>query len=210
MARTFNMGIGMVLVVSPDAVDIVQSLVAISGDVALAIGTVQPGTQKAVITGLESVLLSSYMSWAIGLPKEVTPAPKPKKRRVGILLSGTGTNMEALVAFARDPKNDSAADIVVVVSNIASAVGVEKARALGIATEVLTILDRSNMIVSVMIRIRLDEFPHQHFASKFFLFNVILEVSLKPSLKNVGIVELASFFLDTTTRWPLIMPGCIR
>ncbi|OQV21677.1 Trifunctional purine biosynthetic protein adenosine-3 [Hypsibius exemplaris] len=137
MARTFNMGIGMVLIVSPDSVDVVQSKIAENGEIALAIGTVVEGKRETRIEGLESSLLSSYMSWAVclsDLPLKTTARPK---RKVGILLSGTGTNMEALVAYTRDPLNRSAAEVVVVVSNIPDAIGVAKAKALGIPVEIV-------------------------------------------------------------------------
>ena len=55
--------------------------------------------------------------------------------RVGVLISGGGSNMAALIAAARDPAYP--AEIVCVVSNIASAGGLAKARAAGIATAVV-------------------------------------------------------------------------
>ncbi|PZU50319.1 MAG: phosphoribosylglycinamide formyltransferase [Sphingomonas sp.] len=54
------------------------------------------------------------------------------RRRVAVLLSGRGTNMQALAEAARDP--DYPAEIVLVLSNRAAAPGLEVARALGIAT----------------------------------------------------------------------------
>jgi phosphoribosylglycinamide formyltransferase-1 len=52
--------------------------------------------------------------------------------KVGILISGRGSNMAALIAAAEDP--DYPAEIACVVSNVASAGGLETARAAGIAT----------------------------------------------------------------------------
>ena len=54
------------------------------------------------------------------------------KARVGILLSGGGTNAMALIAAAADP--DYPAEIALVVSNRPSAEGLVKARAAGVAT----------------------------------------------------------------------------
>jgi phosphoribosylglycinamide formyltransferase-1 len=54
------------------------------------------------------------------------------KRRVAILISGRGSNMVSLIEAARAP--DYPAEIVLVVSNIAGAGGLEKARAAGIET----------------------------------------------------------------------------
>lgn len=57
------------------------------------------------------------------------------KRRVGVLISGGGSNMAALIAAARDPAYP--AEIAVVVSNRADAGGLAKAAAAGIPTAVV-------------------------------------------------------------------------
>ena len=56
------------------------------------------------------------------------------RRKVGILISGRGSNMQALIKAAADPAY--AAEIAVVISNRADANGLEFAKARGIATEV--------------------------------------------------------------------------
>jgi phosphoribosylglycinamide formyltransferase 1 len=57
------------------------------------------------------------------------------KRRVAILISGRGSNMVALIDAARAA--DFPAEIVAVISNRADAPGLEKAKASGVATEVI-------------------------------------------------------------------------
>ena len=57
------------------------------------------------------------------------------RKRVGVLISGRGSNMAALVAAARDPAYP--AEIVCVVSNRAGAAGLEFAKAQGIAAHVI-------------------------------------------------------------------------
>lgn len=57
------------------------------------------------------------------------PAPIAR-RRVGVLISGGGSNMAALIAAARDPAFP--AEIVCVLSNRADAGGLDKARAAGV------------------------------------------------------------------------------
>jgi phosphoribosylglycinamide formyltransferase-1 len=57
------------------------------------------------------------------------------KLRVGILISGRGSNMAALIEAARD--KDYPAEIACVVSNAASAAGLETAKTAGIATAVI-------------------------------------------------------------------------
>ena len=55
------------------------------------------------------------------------------RKRVGILISGRGSNMQALVRAAQDPAFP--AEITVVISNRPAAPGLDFARAQGIATE---------------------------------------------------------------------------
>ena len=63
-------------------------------------------------------------------------APRNGRRtRVGVLISGGGSNMAALIAAAADPAYP--AEIVCVVSNVATAGGLAKAAAAGIATAVV-------------------------------------------------------------------------
>ena len=57
------------------------------------------------------------------------------KRRVAILISGRGSNMAALIDAAK--AKDYPAEIAVVISNRAEAAGLERAKAGGIATEVI-------------------------------------------------------------------------
>lgn len=57
------------------------------------------------------------------------------RKKVGILISGRGSNMQALVKAARDPAYP--AEIVVVISNRPAAPGLDFAKAQGIATEAL-------------------------------------------------------------------------
>src|ERR1700759_4098891 len=57
------------------------------------------------------------------------------KRRVAILISGRGSNMAALVKAAQ--ASDYPAEISVVISNRADALGLERAKASGIATAVI-------------------------------------------------------------------------
>jgi phosphoribosylglycinamide formyltransferase-1 len=62
-------------------------------------------------------------------------ATRPNRRRVGILISGGGSNMAALIAASKAP--DYPAEIVLVVSNRPNAGGLDKARAAGVATAVV-------------------------------------------------------------------------
>jgi phosphoribosylglycinamide formyltransferase 1 len=62
----------------------------------------------------------------------VTPLPS---RRLGVLISGRGSNLQALIAAIADGRLD--ASIAVVISNVAGAGGLDRAREAGIETVVL-------------------------------------------------------------------------
>jgi phosphoribosylglycinamide formyltransferase-1 len=57
------------------------------------------------------------------------------RKRVAILISGRGSNMAALIEAAQAP--DYPAEIALVISNVADAAGLARARAAGIATEIV-------------------------------------------------------------------------
>jgi phosphoribosylglycinamide formyltransferase-1 len=57
------------------------------------------------------------------------------RQRVAILISGRGSNMDALIAATKDPTYP--AEIALVLSNVPTAAGIEHARQMGIATAVV-------------------------------------------------------------------------
>ena len=68
----------------------------------------------------------------------MTPDPISRfvSRRIGVLISGRGSNLQALIDATRDGRLD--ATIAVVVSNIENAPGLERARRAGIETLVIS------------------------------------------------------------------------
>jgi phosphoribosylglycinamide formyltransferase-1 len=90
-----------------------------------------------------------------------------KKKRVAILISGRGSNMRALIEAAKD--KNYPAEIVLVISNVAGAGGLEFARQHGIKTEVI---------------------EHKKFPSRE-IFDNAMNVALKKA--NAEIVALAGF-----------------
>jgi phosphoribosylglycinamide formyltransferase-1 len=58
-----------------------------------------------------------------------------ERKRVAILISGRGSNMDALIGAAKDPAYP--AEIALVLSNVPGAAGIERARQIGIATAVV-------------------------------------------------------------------------
>ncbi|XP_033835220.1 trifunctional purine biosynthetic protein adenosine-3 [Periophthalmus magnuspinnatus] len=141
MSRTFNCGLGAVLVVAPlDAQRVLRQLQAY--EEAWIVGSLdkkQLGAENVVVRNLKQSLLKSEggATADVKLDKNGhgdSSAPRIKKR-VGVLISGTGTNLQALIEQARRPS--SSAEIVVVISNRPGVQGLKRAALAGIQTRVV-------------------------------------------------------------------------
>ncbi|XP_072304881.1 trifunctional purine biosynthetic protein adenosine-3 [Eucyclogobius newberryi] len=141
MSRTFNCGLGAVLVVAPlDAQRVLRQLQAF--EEAWIVGSLakkQLGADNVVVRNLKQSLVNSGGGATADVKLEknghggkVTPR---LKKRVGVLISGTGTNLQALLEQARRPS--SSAEIVVVISNRPGVQGLKRAALAGIQTRVV-------------------------------------------------------------------------
>ncbi|XP_061571488.1 trifunctional purine biosynthetic protein adenosine-3 [Cololabis saira] len=143
MARTFNCGLGAVLVVAPpDAQRVLRQLQA--QEEAWIVGSLvhkQPGAEPVLVRNLNHSLTNTGPSSTDesgveqnGSCQGNNTAPT-KRTRVGVLISGTGTNLQALMEQAKRPS--SAAEIVVVISNRPGVLGLKRASLAGIQTRVV-------------------------------------------------------------------------
>ncbi|XP_045623812.2 trifunctional purine biosynthetic protein adenosine-3 [Procambarus clarkii] len=132
MARTFNCGVGLVLVVA--AGDVAQVKQLIPDNEVLVIGSLQPRTEgcsQVIIEGLDNVLRVGAASMMTLCPSLVTPS-----KRVAVLISGSGTNLQALLDHTQSGL--SAAKIVLVISNVPDVKGLQRAKDAGVATKVIS------------------------------------------------------------------------
>uniref|UniRef100_A0A3Q4GNS3 Trifunctional purine biosynthetic protein adenosine-3 n=1 Tax=Neolamprologus brichardi TaxID=32507 RepID=A0A3Q4GNS3_NEOBR len=121
MARTFNCGLGAVLVVAPvDAQRVLSQLQA---------------HEEAWIVGSLAHKEPEVAVEANGGCHDNSMVPR-KRTKVGVLISGTGTNLQALIKQAKRPC--SSAEIVVVISNKPGVQGLKRASLAGIQTRVTT------------------------------------------------------------------------
>ncbi|XP_025083227.1 LOW QUALITY PROTEIN: trifunctional purine biosynthetic protein adenosine-3-like [Pomacea canaliculata] len=129
MARTFNCGIGAVLVINKSDLQLVLDRLAESGEKASVIGVVEQksGLDQVRIKHLKAALAQSW--------KKVPGVTR--KKRVAVLISGTGTNLQALIDHTKNPANNSAAEIVLVLSNKPDVQGLYRAQQAGISTKVI-------------------------------------------------------------------------
>jgi len=84
------------------------------------------------------------------------PSATMRARRVGVLISGRGSNLQALVDAGREGRLGG--EVVVVVSNLASAGGLERARQAGVPALVLDHRGAAREDYDAELAIRLGEY----------------------------------------------------
>ena len=154
MSRTFNCGIGAVLIVGKDLASSVMEHLKASEEQAWIIGSVIQCTkngERVAVSNLEGVLCESAAKADIKVQDANRTVNDPVKRpklsngpteqlkknqemKVGVLISGSGTNLQALID--QSLRQDSSAKIVLVISNVPGVQGLKRAEAAGIPTKV--------------------------------------------------------------------------
>ncbi|XP_028836428.1 trifunctional purine biosynthetic protein adenosine-3 [Denticeps clupeoides] len=141
MGRTFNLGLGAVLVVGPqDAQRVLRQLQAeVEAWIVGSISHKQTGAEPVSIRNLSVSLRAGPEACpdTSTLPNGNSRSNHNarKRTRVGVLISGTGTNLQALMEQAKKPS--SAAEVVVVISNRPGVLGLKRASLAGIQTRVV-------------------------------------------------------------------------
>ncbi|TKR96326.1 hypothetical protein L596_010361 [Steinernema carpocapsae] len=126
MLKTFNCGVGLILVVDPKNQESVTDSLLSNGESAIyKIGSCIKKTAKdeVVYKNLENTFKYRFVK------------SKAKKVNVGILISGAGSNMKKLIEKSLFPKSNCS--VRVVISNKADAGGIAIARSYGIETVVV-------------------------------------------------------------------------
>ncbi|KAI5639099.1 formyl transferase domain-containing protein [Phthorimaea operculella] len=121
MVRTFNCGVGMILVVSLEHQAEVMNITRAYG--AMVIGSIQkrpPGGARVVVDNFAS---------ALDLTRRMPMMPK---KRVAVLVSGNGSNLQALIDQCNDPAQCMCAEICLVISNKKDAFALLRAEKAGI------------------------------------------------------------------------------
>ncbi|CAD5229451.1 unnamed protein product [Bursaphelenchus okinawaensis] len=125
MFRTFNCGIGMTLVVASEVKEQVLKTLNGLNTKHWEIGRLAKRTEDSVVLeGFRSVFPNFDLDYL-----------KRKRVNVGILISGTGSNMVKLIEQSRS--SGSNCYVSVVVSNKENALGLQKARRMGVDTLVI-------------------------------------------------------------------------
>lgn len=123
MQRTYNCGIGLVLVVTPANRDyVIESLLEHRGDV---IGSITERLNNEPQVRINASVFSQNLVRVQRLLAE------PRKR-VAVLISGNGSNLQSLIDATRNSTMGIRAEIVFVLSNKENVMGLERASKAGI------------------------------------------------------------------------------
>ncbi|KAL6260208.1 hypothetical protein P5V15_007743 [Pogonomyrmex californicus] len=134
MLRTFNCGIGAVLICSEkDKAEVLSKLKDENPVVIGSVDTYRNDQVKVYVENFEKVLELEMKRY---VPDVVATLSKPLKR-VGVLISGSGTNLQSLINATQDPSQHMGAEIVLVISNKPGVEGLRRAERAGIKTMVI-------------------------------------------------------------------------
>ncbi|XP_036983053.2 trifunctional purine biosynthetic protein adenosine-3 [Artibeus jamaicensis] len=137
MARTFNCGVGAALVVPADLAAQVLRDIQQRQEEAWVIGRVVACPEGRPRVRVRHLMEAVHVDRSVlknGTANSPFPA-QPKRARVAVLISGTGSNLQALIDSTQEP--GSAARIVVVISNKAGVAGLDRAARAGIPSRVI-------------------------------------------------------------------------
>ncbi|XP_033124049.1 trifunctional purine biosynthetic protein adenosine-3-like [Anneissia japonica] len=137
MAKTFNCGIGGVFIVKESDAEEVMQMVRENGEACWTVGNISltgANGEQVIIDGLQEALLQTTPKNGI---MSSTNSPS-NKMKVGVLISGTGTNLQALINHTKNPLKPSQAEIVLVISNVPDVLGLERAKKAGIPTKIIS------------------------------------------------------------------------
>nr|XP_023024941.1 trifunctional purine biosynthetic protein adenosine-3 [Leptinotarsa decemlineata] len=141
MLRTFNCGVGAVMIVENKNLEEILRMVEPCG--ASVIGRImkKEGDSEQVIikhfTEIMEIAMRAYV------PSIVSICGAPKKK-VAVLISGSGTNLQALIDATQDPTQHMGCEIVLVLSNKPGVQGLKRAEVANIPTKVLSHRDYPN------------------------------------------------------------------
>uniref|UniRef100_A0A8B9CHU3 Trifunctional purine biosynthetic protein adenosine-3 n=1 Tax=Anser brachyrhynchus TaxID=132585 RepID=A0A8B9CHU3_9AVES len=134
MTRTFNCGIGAVLVVQKEMAQQVLKDIQ-KHEAAWLIGRVVSLQKGSAHVKVHNLLEALRANRSLSVHSHIQGKIQTNKVKVAVLISGTGTNLEALINSTKKPT--SFAQIVLVVSNKAGVEGLRKAERAGIPTKVI-------------------------------------------------------------------------
>lgn len=134
MLKTFNCGIGAILICSEKDKEKVLNLLQIENPKIIGYVTNYKNKQFRInVKNFEEALELRMKQY---IPDIISKLSKPLKK-VGVLISGSGTNLQSLIDATRDSSQNIGAEIVIVISNKPNIEGIKRAEKAGIKTVII-------------------------------------------------------------------------
>ncbi|KAG7209007.1 hypothetical protein KM043_015174 [Ampulex compressa] len=134
MLRTFNCGIGAILVCAKEHQQ--KVLDNLKGENPRVIGSISKRHDDQTKVHVQNFEKALEVEMKRHVPDVVTKLRKNSKR-IGVLISGSGTNLQSLINATQDPTQHIGAEIVLVISNKDGVEGLKRAERAGIKTVVI-------------------------------------------------------------------------
>lgn len=128
MQRTYNCGLGMILVIDPKHEKTIMEMIQYPERASRVGQVIQRASSEA-----SQVIVDNFEN-CLNRVQQIIRSPR---KRVAVLISGSGTNLQALINASRDSAQCLHSDIVLVISNKADVMGVERAKKAGIKTVIV-------------------------------------------------------------------------
>lgn len=127
LMKTFNCGIGMIMVASAkDELQLMKTLHSSGASVIGKIIPTKPGGHQLIIR---------HFATCVERVERLLVVPK---KRVGVLISGSGSNLQALIDATRNTSIGLSSEIVHVISNKTGVFGLERAKKANISSAVIS------------------------------------------------------------------------
>lgn len=129
LQKTFNCGLGMVLIVDPNEVNVVQKIIKDNGEDSFVVGKVIKKQDRSVVI---KNFAQNIQQNQVKFEKKI-----PMKKRVAVLISGSGTNLKAIIEYVQKNVQTTTINLALVISNKSSAPGNQFALDAGIPLKIL-------------------------------------------------------------------------
>lgn len=127
LMKTFNCGVGMILIASAsNGIELLKTLHGTGASIIGKLIPTKPGGHQLIVRHFATCV------------DRVERLLSTRKKRVGVMISGSGSNLQALIDATRDTSMGMCAEIVHVISNKPGVFGLERASTAGISTSVIS------------------------------------------------------------------------
>ncbi|XP_014223027.1 trifunctional purine biosynthetic protein adenosine-3 [Trichogramma pretiosum] len=137
MLKTFNCGIGAIIICAPEHQSKIMDIIKSENPSVIGhVCSLEGSSDKVRVENFETQIDHDMRKYVSPIMKHLTSLKK-----VGVLISGSGTNLQALIDATKNVTYQMGAEIVLVISNKPGVKGLDRAHNAGIKTKVIKHVD---------------------------------------------------------------------